>query len=59
MQFKFCINEWETGIFKMATFSEKAIAAEYKIHINEIKEWSSSNPTVVSKICMKMFDRAM
>ena len=59
MQFKFCIDEWKTGIFKMATFSEKAIAAKYKIHINEIKEWSSSNPTVVSKICMKMFDCAM
>ena len=43
----------------MVTFSEKAIADEYKIHIKDLKEWSSGNLTVVSKIQMKMFDHTM
>ena len=43
----------------MATFSEKVIAGEYKIHIKDLKEWSSGNLTAVSKIWMKMFDHAM
>ena len=42
----------------MATFSEKAITAKYKIHIKEIEEWSSGNPTAVRKIHMKMLDCA-
>lgn len=59
LQFRFCIDEWKSGTFKMATFSEKAIADEYKIHIKDLKEWSSGNPVVVTKIRMKMFDRAV
>ena len=43
----------------MATFSEKVIADEYKIHIKDLKEWSSGNLTAVSKIWMKMFDHEM
>ncbi|KAJ7487081.1 hypothetical protein FB451DRAFT_1391935 [Mycena latifolia] len=54
----FCTEEWSTGTFKKATFSEKAVSENYCTHLADAERWSCLNEAVVGNIRRKWYSRA-
>ena len=52
---KFKIGEWKSGIFVQAVFDEKRISDCFKSHLKGLHELHDGAPTVVDKICKKLY----
>ncbi|KAJ7183396.1 hypothetical protein C8R46DRAFT_1209558 [Mycena filopes] len=55
---EFCSDEWSTGSFVQAKFTEKAVALRYRAHLSDVEKWNALSPTVVENIRGNWYKRA-
>ncbi|KAJ7456358.1 hypothetical protein B0H11DRAFT_2244042 [Mycena galericulata] len=53
-----CAQEWSTGRFVAAQFSEKSMLASYTDHVNDIQKWAAFNVNAVTNIRIRWYERA-
>ncbi|KAJ7456369.1 hypothetical protein B0H11DRAFT_2321670 [Mycena galericulata] len=53
-----CAQEWSTGRFVAAQFSEKSMLASYTDHVNDIQKWAALNVNAVTNIRIRWYERA-
>ncbi|THG93124.1 hypothetical protein EW026_g8025 [Hermanssonia centrifuga] len=57
---EFCLDAWSTGEFNsQLMFKESVYCPKFEAHLQQLKEWEEINPTVIRKICGKMFHRVV